>query len=377
MFEPMTLGWLPQNRWMRRALLAALVVYAWTVFGILSSAHFLLGEEARGERASLADIAGHVLVFYWAWAAVTPLVLVALRRAVDRDVTARRRWMILLFGTPAIVVAHGLVYLAVVRLFGVEPMSSIGAAEIADYAMRHAGGDLATVCVLAAVYLLFDARQRAHERAIASAALEARAAAADLEVLRLQLQPHFLFNALNTVSTLVLRGDNESAESAIGGISRYLRTALSQRADAFVTVAQEIADVQQYFAIERLRFGDALCLDVHVEDGARHVLVPAIIVQPLVENALRHGASPGAGSARIGIAAQVSGDRLELQVRNRVNGGAAVSDRAENGFGVAYVRERLRHFYGEGATFTLDTRGAETVATVRMPLEPRQRMEVR
>ncbi len=369
-------SWLPQNRWMRRVLLAGIVVYAWTVFGMLSSAHFLLGEEARGQRALLADIAGHVLVFYWAWAAVTPLVLAALRRMVRQDLRVGRRWLLLLLATPAIVAVHGVVYLLAVRLFGVERMSPIGAAELADYAMRHAGGDLATVGVLTAAYLLLDARQRAHVREVESAALEARAAAADLEVLRLQLQPHFLFNALNTVSTLVLRGDNESADDAIGRISRYLRTALSQRADALVLVGQEISDVQQYFAIERLRFGEALCLDVRVDDGARDVRMPAILVQPLVENALRHGTTLGTSAARIGISATVRGDRLELQVRNRSNGGAVALEPEENpdGFGLRYVRERLHHFYGEDASLTLDTSGAETFATVSVPLEPRSLM---
>ncbi|MDQ2768189.1 MAG: histidine kinase, partial [Gemmatimonadota bacterium] len=250
MFGRMDLAWLPENRWMRRSLLAAIVLYGWTVFGLLSSAHFFLGEEARSGGVSLADIAGHILVFYWAWAAVTPLVVLALRRAVDGHASARRRWSMLLLATPVIVLAHGVLYLLGVRVAGVEPMVRVDGAELREYAMRHVGGDLATVAVLVAVYLLFDARRRAHAREVAQSTLEARVAAAELEVLRWQLQPHFLFNALNTVSTLVLKRDNGGADEAIGRISRYLRSALAQRADAMVTVSEEMANVREYFAIE-------------------------------------------------------------------------------------------------------------------------------
>jgi len=375
MFGRMSATWLPENPWMRRSLLAAIVLYGWTVFGLLSSAHFFLGEEAAGGNASLADIAGHILVFYWAWAAVTPLVLLALRRAVSGAASAKHRWSIIALATPAIIVLHGAIYLVGVRLAGLEPMTPIGTAELRAYAMRHAGGDVATVAVLVAVYLLVDARQRAHERAVAAAALEARAAAAELEVLRSQLQPHFLFNALNTVSTLVLRGDSSGADVAIGSISRYLRTALSQRADALVSVREEIAEVSEYFAIERLRFGDALCLDVSMEEVAGEVRIPALIVQPLVENAIRHGIAPGSSSMRIGIAATVRDRRLKLRVCDPAGAGVGKNWDGANGegFGLRYVRERLRRYYGADASVTLNGSPTGTVVTIDVPLiQPRR-----
>ena len=375
---------------MRRSLVAAIVLYGWTVFGILSSAHFFLGEEAKSGGASLADIAGHVLLFYWAWAAVTPLVLLMLRRAVSPSSSTAHRWGIIALATPAILFVHGVLYLAAVHLTGIDDQTSFHVAELGEYAMRHAGGDIATIAVLVAVYLLFDARQRAHAREVASAALEARAAAADLEVLRGQLQPHFLFNALNTVSTLVLRGDNAGADVAIGRISRYLRSALAHRVDALVSVREEIADVTQYFAIERLRFGDALCLDVRIDDDAREVRVPSLIVQPLVENAIRHGLSPAAGATRIGIAATLRTRRLLLRVCNPAGARSAVQLGAQDdgaarggeerhgeeergeGFGLRYVRERLRYFYGADASVTLESTITGTSVTIDVPLIARQ-----
>jgi len=364
---------------MRRSLVAAIVLYGWTVFGILSSAHFFLGEEAKSGGASLADIAGHVLLFYWAWAAVTPLVLLMLRRAVSPSSSIALRWGIIALATPAILLVHGVLYLLAVHLSGIDDDAPMRVAELGEYAMRHAGGDIATIAVLIAVYLLFDARQRAHAREVASTALEAHAAAADLEVLRGQLQPHFLFNALNTVSTLVLRGDTSGADLAIGRISRYLRSALAHRVDALVSVREEIADVTQYFAIERLRFGDALCLDVRIEEDAREVRIPSLIVQPLVENAIRHGLSPATGGTRIGIAASVRDRRLLLRVCDPGGGGEAEHNGAEGnggargeGFGLRYVRERLRYFYGQDASVTLDASAAGTSVTIDVPLGSRQ-----
>jgi two-component system LytT family sensor kinase len=376
MFRRMDAAWLPENRWMRRSLLVAIVLYAWTVFGVLSSAHFFLGEEAASGGASLADIAGHVLLFYWAWAAVTPLVWLVLRRAVNDETSTNRRWTMIALATPVLIALHGMLYLSAVHLVGIQDGAQSAASELGKYVMRHGGGDLATIAVLVGVYLLLDARQRAHAREVASAALEARVVAADLELLRSQLQPHFLFNALNTVSTLVLRGDNQGADVAIGRIARYLRSALEQRADALVSVRDEIADVAQYFAIEQLRFGDALRLDVHVDDDAREARMPALVVQPLVENAIRHGPARTNGAARIGIAATAQDGRLRVRVFDPGSTSAAAeasADPCDEGFGLRYVRGRVRHFYGDDASVTLERSPAGTVATIDVPLAPCQR----
>ena len=367
MFGRMDSLWLPRNTVMRRSLIGGAVLYGWTIFGLLSSAHFFLGEEAGTGGASIEDVAGHVLLFYWAWAAVTPLIWLALRRAVSAD--ARRRWLSILVATPLVLIAHSVLYLAAVRVFGVEPMTAIGGAQLADYAMRHGGGDLATVAVLVGVYLLLDARQRAHAREVAASALETRLAAAHLELLRSQLQPHFLFNALNTVSTLVLKSDMPAADDAIARISRYLRSALAPRADATVTVADELADVEQYFAIERLRFGDALGLDVCATAAARGAYVPSHILQPLVENAIRHGMAPVGAAMRVKVGAQIDGGRLRLHVTDPAQGeGVAEAGASTNGFGLRYVRERLQLFYGDEASVTLASLPGGTTATVDVPL---------
>ncbi|MEO6211222.1 MAG: histidine kinase [Gemmatimonadaceae bacterium] len=204
---------------------------------------------------------------------------------------------------------------------------------------------------------------------VAAGALETRLAAANLELLRSQLQPHFLFNALNTVSTLVLKSDMPAADDAIVRISRYLRSALAPRADETVTVADELADVEQYFAIERLRFGDALGLELCITEAARGAYVPSHILQPLVENAIRHGMAPAGAVMRVKVGASIDGGRLRLRVTDPAQGGGvAVAGASTNGFGLRYVRERLQLFYGFEASVTLASSTGGTTATVEVPL---------
>lgn len=206
--------------------------------------------------------------------------------------------------------------------------------------------------------------------------------------MRWQLHPHFLFNALNTVSTLVIRGAALEAEDAIAQISRYLRSALAQRADTMVTLAQELAVVQQYVQIEMLRFGDALRVEQRAAQDALGVRIPSLILQPLVENAIRYGGPSASRQDAIVIAGIVQGARLILSVINPgyaegertddgavngavkgvVNSAVNGADARPDGFGLRYVQQRLRLFYGDDATLTLAQTAAHTTVTIDLPI---------
>jgi signal transduction histidine kinase len=343
-----------------------LLVALWTAFGLLSSAHFFFRKSTVEGDASFTDLASHILVFYWGWALLTPAVLYVARRAIRSGPSAShassRAWPIVALAAPVAVVAHGIWYLAVIRLVGVEPLARVSVPALRDYAMRHGGGDVATFAVLVGVQLLLEVNRRARERAVATSALEARLARADLELLRWQLHPHFLFNALNTVSTLVIKGETQPAERAISLISRYLRDALTQRADATTTLAEEMEVVRRYVAIETLRFGETLCVESRMDDVALGARVPGLIVQPLVENAIRHGLARGGA---ITVAATVRDSRLRLTVSDPGAGGTR--DAATDGFGLRYVRERLQQFHGAGATLDLAIGAGGSVATLDLP----------
>jgi hypothetical protein len=366
----------------KRALTVfVLLLGLWTVFGFLSSVHFFFQHAAD---AQFADTASHVIVFYWGWALVTPAVVILARRITNARIAVWRRTGLLALLGITVVAVHAVLHPLLVRVLGVDSQAHVDFATLRAFVVRHGGGDLATFAVIVGACLLYDASRRERARALAATALEGQLARAELELLRWQLHPHFLFNALNTVSTLVLKGDRDSADRAIGLISTYLRNALAQRADSMVTLRYELSTVGRYIDVERLRFGDTLTVEESVEAKALDAYVPGLILQPLVENAVRHGVGRSAGEELIMIAATVDKSRLRIVVTNPVVNG--VQDNALDGarhdsvlhsadddrngsapFGLRYVRERLYQFYGTAASFDLVLGKSESTATLDLP----------
>ncbi len=362
----------------RPAITAAAVFTAWTIFGILSTVHFFFGYEGATDFSSFRRLADNVIVFYWGWALLTPIVILVARRLAARGMRRVQDWMLLLVAGVATMLVHGLIHTRATWLTGIDKVGSTGPHTLIDYSQRHGGGDLATFAVLVGGYLLIEANRRARARELATAEIGAKLARADLELLRWHLHPHFLFNALNTVSTLVLKGANDDAARAIALISRYLRAGMAQRADSMVPVGEDIATVQRYVEIEMLRFGDSLKIEVDAEPEALEALIPGSILQPLVENAIAHGSVREPGSKPIRIRAMLESERLLLSISNPTNGtrdrrpdidtSRETPDSAR--FGLRYVRERLKQFYGDDASFTLAENDGETIASVDVPLTP-------
>jgi two-component system, LytTR family, sensor kinase len=343
---------------------AAIIVGGWTAYAFLWAANVA----AEGER-SFANALETMLPFYWGWALITPPILWWADRAIRRFGAGPRVWTAVAMAAPAVVVLHGAAYLLLLEVLGLRRPMPVWDAMV-RYVPRHAGGDLATYAALIGLWLLLDAQRRARQRDVDAAQLHARLARADLELLRWQLQPHFLFNALNTVSTLVLRSEPQRANEAIDLVARYLRAALRRRPDALVGIEDELADVRRYLAIEALRFGGDLRLETQIPGNTLGLRLPAAILQPLVENAIRHGRAASDGAGPIVIATEREGDRVRLTVADPGPGGAPARDEPPgDGFGIAYVRERLRHVYGDAARFELRVSPAGTVAVLELPLE--------
>lgn len=348
--------------------LGAVTLAFWTAFGLLASAHFFFADSASGGSATLGDFAGHIVTFYWAWAILTPLVLFASRAALRSSRPRWQRWVLAAACVPIIVAVHGVLYLVGVRLLGVEPELHIGVQGLLAFFGRHGGGDVMTIVLLGAAYAFFETSRCARERELTAIALQKEVALLNLEMLRWQLQPHFLFNALNTVSTLVLKGDTAAADSAIAFIGRYMRAALEHQAERQVSLATELEMVERYVDIERMRFGDGLHLDLAISREALGARVPALILQPLVENAVRHGLGNGASSGAITIAAVVCDGKLRLSVRDPAQGATAdTRANGDDGFGMRYVRERLEHFHGAQAWLRIRREPDGTEASVELP----------
>ncbi|MDQ3698762.1 MAG: histidine kinase [Gemmatimonadota bacterium] len=185
--------------------------------------------------------------------------------------------------------------------------------------------------------------------------LEVRLAQAQLRNLKLQLHPHFLFNTLNTITALIST-EPRGAERMVSGLSELLRLSLRNAGDQEVTLARELEVLAHYVEIQQIRFPDRLTVAVDVAADARQALVPNLILQPLVENAIRHGLAPRAAPGRIEVRATRRNGALELRVSDDGVGLRQESDaRQGQGIGLANTEARLQHLYGARHRFELQS----------------------
>jgi two-component system, LytTR family, sensor kinase len=218
--------------------------------------------------------------------------------------------------------------------------------------------------VILTVYHALDFYRKYQERHSRSLQLENSLVEARLLALQMQLNPHFLYNTLHAISSLMYR-DVEAADRMISRLSHLLRYALESTAQQEVPLGQELGFLRGYLEIEQARFGDRLQVDLKIEPGTENLLVPNLILQPLVENAIRYGIEPHPGPGRIFIQAGRNHETLTLRVRD--SGHAVVPGPIKEGVGLSNTRARLRQLYGDRHSFLVkpDSRGGlEAVITL-------------
>ncbi len=195
--------------------------------------------------------------------------------------------------------------------------------------------------------------RRDRDRQLIASQLESKLARVQLQVLEMQLQPHFLFNTLNGIMVLI-PDDPERASRMIARLSEFLRLALERRDVREVTLQKELEFLDRYLQIEQLRFGDRLTVSQQIVDDSRDALVPSMILQPLVENAIRHGVSRRRGPATIRIEAMHTNGSLDLLVRDNGAGlGGNNGEEIKEGIGLRNTRARLQQLYGDRHRITL------------------------
>jgi two-component system LytT family sensor kinase len=197
---------------------------------------------------------------------------------------------------------------------------------------------------------------------------EAELQEARLQALRYQLNPHFLFNSLNAVSTLVLDGEASAATKMLSQIGDFLRTSLNEQA-LEAPLSQEMAFTEQYIAIEKTRLGDRLQVELTISPDTLDAMVPGMLLQPLVENAVRHGVASIAEGGKIAIESGLREGRLRIIVRNSGRQGARKHGQGENGIGKRNISERLQTLYGNDHQFRLEwPESGGCVVTVELPI---------
>jgi two-component system LytT family sensor kinase len=214
-------------------------------------------------------------------------------------------------------------------------------------------------------------REEVRQRELNQAQLETRLASAELEKLRMQIQPHFLFNTLQAAITLV-QEDPQAAEDVLLRLSGLLRISLDQMDTNEIPLARELEFLDLYTGIQQRRFGERLSVNIHADTATLNLLVPTLILQPLVENAIRHGIGKHKGEDRVEIFARQQGGGLQIEVWNSNSKVDEASDRLfERGVGLRNTRSRLEHLYGRAASLIfrpLAPGGA--VAIIFVPLRP-------
>jgi two-component system LytT family sensor kinase len=365
----------------------AVVAGIFTAFGLLNAVQFRVGAYPGAPPVGWGEALGGTLPFWYAKALLLPGVLWLGRRFP----LGPGRWgPRLLPHVPA-----SLLYSAGHITAGAAGAWLLAGESLADPDfIGRVQGLFTAYGVVGIVYywaflgtiLAFDYHRRFRERERAAAELELRAsrlesslARASLETLRMQLNPHFLFNTLNSISVLAQTGRTDGVIRMLSRLSDVLRTTL-ERTDPEIPLDAELEFVDTYLEIEQVRFGDRLTVERVIEPAARSAIVPGLLLQPLVENALKHGLGGARGPVSIRIEASVAdaaagdaqasaGPRLRLRVADSGRGfPAGVTDRL--GVGLANTRARLEQIYGDDHGIELSPPGAGATVTITIPYRP-------
>jgi len=240
-----------------------------------------------------------------------------------------------------------------------------------------ADGTVTWYFLLAAWCAFFIAMTQQHRTRLTELRLaeaETAAHAVQVRALRYQVNPHFLFNTLNSLSSLVMSGRADRAEEMLMALSTFFRTSLSMDPSVDVSVSEEIALQRLYLDIEQVRFPNRLDVNIDIPDDLAAVRVPALILQPLVENAIKYGVSATTEKVELSIRARrLDGGRMQLDVTNRALGGRSKKARAPThqgtGLGLANVSERLRAHFGDRADVRFGPIAGGYEASLAMPVD--------
>jgi LytS/YehU family sensor histidine kinase len=223
--------------------------------------------------------------------------------------------------------------------------------EVQRNALQYFDWEMMTYWTIAGLSHAVLYYRESKDRALRAALLETRLVEAQLQALQQQLHPHFLFNTLHAISALMHR-DVEAADRTLMRLSDLLRMTLENIGQQEVTLIAELDFLSKYLQIEQTRFADRLMVRYDIQPDALDVLVPSLVLQPLVENAIKHGVARKAGRGHIDISARREGDKLRLEVRDD---GVGLSEDAltalQKGIGVSTTRARLQHLFGADYRF--------------------------
>jgi two-component system LytT family sensor kinase len=341
----------------------------WCAGGLFDASQTVLVMHAEGKHHSWPPLFATELAIWLPWALATPLVIgLARRYPINRSVSVR----------PAAVHLAALITLSIVS----EAWSALLQVLFNPWGNRQWPTFVDTLktalifqaltllvayaLILTATYLV-DARERIARQAAETARLNEELSKAQLAALRGQMEPHFMYNTLNSIAGLVRDQHGDQAVSMIVGLSEFLRRASQDSLRSQVTLAEEVEYLQRYLDIQKVRFGDRLQVAVKIPQDLLTALVPSLLLQPLAENAIKHGIAKLAAGGTVRIAGARHNDSLRLSVYNDVPDLPANWEATPMGVGMGNLRTRLQILYGNESDLRLgpsDAGGVEVAVTL-------------
>lgn len=338
-----------------------------TVIAVLYSAERYLYARLVHEPVLLWNVLPGELVLTYVWALLTPLAMAVARRFPVWGERRIRNWSVQLAAMVVFVLLHVTIFSAVGLLLNADVRGFGAARVLVGNMLAWTVVDCIVFCTIVAVCHATIYYRVSKDRALRASQLEARLAQAQLQVLRMQLQPHFLFNTLHSISALMHK-DVKRADSMMAALSDLLRMSLQNIGAQEVPLQAELDFVQRYVEIMAMRFGDRLRVNLSIDPAVRDARVPNLLLQPLVENSFRHGFGDRTGEGSIDITVGRNGDMLTCDV---VDTGRGLSVNHKEGVGLFSTRERLRHLYGNRHTFMIRGAPGEGVhVSLAIPYQP-------
>jgi two-component system LytT family sensor kinase len=347
-----------------------LILCAWTIVGLLFTVREIVVAKVHGGHVSWVIVGTIELVYWNVWAACTPLVIALAKRfpltgprfvphIAIHTVTS---FMMAPLGSVTEYFLSRVLLQSVFRITDPGALRLLPTFTVSVLSMSFTG--VLTYWLVVGLYQSVHFYQAAMERQTIAAQLETQLSHAELENLKSQLHPHFLFNSLHTIGVL-MQEDVDAASHLLASLGDLLRMALERRENE-ITLQSELEFVGKYLEIEQTRFHDRLKVHMDVPSDLLGIYVPSLALQPLVENAIKHGISVDSAAGRLEIAAQRNNGRVSLCVRDD-GPGPALGSRLRFGVGLNNVQSRLKQLYGDESSLELtrvNGRGCEAIITI-------------
>lgn len=347
----------------KQAVRLGILFVGWSLLAVFLATNRTLFRLTVGLPVDFVGALRPILLNYWIWAALTPAVFYLAQRFRFTRRTWARSLAIHFCGYLALSCLHEVGALAL-RLPVWIPDGFHGSL-LQLRIVESLNEDLWMYWPIVVIWSLFEYYQRYRERDLSAAKLNTRLARAELQSLRNQLHPHFLFNTLNSITALI-HEDVEAADDMLADLGHLLRAYLTDTDEQEITLGREIELLSTYVRIQQRRFEDRLSSTTDVDGDLLDAFVPSFVLQPLVENAILHGIAPRPGPGRVQVAAHRQGSNLLLEV---TDDGVGLAPAYKEGVGLSNTRSRLLQLYGSGQAFHVQNNpGAGVVVRIVLPL---------